>query len=118
MGWTKGNFYGTAKGNPSKVGCGGILRDHTRKIVDVIAIPIGISTSYKVEAMTTLYTMRLTIDYIYQNLWLEGDSLNNINILNKRSLVSLTIEGSIMEIKNLINKFDNVLFSHFFRRAI
>lgn len=47
MGWIKGNFDGAAKGNPGKAGCGGLLRDHTSRIVDAIAIPIGISTSHK-----------------------------------------------------------------------
>lgn len=37
MGWIKGNFDGTAKGNLGKAGCGGVLRDHTSRIVDVIA---------------------------------------------------------------------------------
>lgn len=27
-GWIKGNIDGAAKGNPRKVGCGGIIRDH------------------------------------------------------------------------------------------
>lgn len=47
MGWIKGNFDGAANGNPGKVGCGGVLRDHTSRIVDVIVISIGISTSHK-----------------------------------------------------------------------
>ena len=45
---------------------------------------------------------------------MEGDSLNIINMLNNKSMVTWTIEGSIMEIKNLINKLDNVIFSHIF----
>lgn len=114
MGWIKGNFDGATKGNPRKGGCGGVLRDHTSRIVDAIAIPIGIPTSHKAEATTTLYTMGLVVDASYHNIWMEGDSLNIINMLNNKNLVTWTIEGSIMEIKNLINKFENVIFSHIF----
>ena len=70
MGWIKGNFDGATKGNPGKVGCGGVLRDHTCRIIDAIAIPIGISTSHKAKTMATLYTMRLAMDIGYQNLWM------------------------------------------------
>lgn len=38
-------------------------------------------------------------------------------MLNNKSPITWTIEGSILEIKNLINKFDNVLFSHIFREG-
>ena len=65
MGWIKGNFDGATKGNPRKAGCGGVLRDHTCRIIDAIAIPIGISTSHKVEATKTLYTMRLVVETGY-----------------------------------------------------
>ena len=99
MGWIKGNFDGTTKGNPSKAGCGGVLRVHTCRIVDVIAIPIGISTSHKAEAMTTLYTMGLAVETGHQNLWMEGDSLNIIDMLNNKSPITWPIEASLMEIK-------------------
>lgn len=65
MGWIKGNFDGATKGNPGKTGCGGVLRDHTSRIVDAISIPIVISASHKAEATTTLYTMRMVVDSGY-----------------------------------------------------
>ena len=50
-GWIKGNFDGVAKGNPKKVGCGGIIRDHIGNTIDAIAIPISISPSHKTEPL-------------------------------------------------------------------
>ena len=38
IGWIKGNFDGVAKGNSGRVGCGGVLRDHTDNIIDAIAM--------------------------------------------------------------------------------
>ena len=54
-GWIKGNFDGAAKGNPRRVGCGGVLRDNFGNIIDVIAIPIGNSNSHIVEANYSIH---------------------------------------------------------------
>ena len=91
-----------------------ILRDHYNKVEDAIAIPIGKSTSHKAKPMTALFNMRMDVESGFQNLWLEGDSLNIINMLNNKSLITWSIEGSLMEIKDLMTKFDNVFISHIF----
>ena len=88
IGWLKGNFDGVAKGNLGKVGCGGVLRDHIGNIIDVISIPIGISNSHKVEATATLYTMRLVVETNFWYLWMERDSLNIVNMLNGKNLIT------------------------------
>ena len=111
-GWIKGNFDGVSKGNPGKASYGGVLRDHNGNIIDAIAIPIGISTSHKAEATVALYTMRLAMDTSNWYLWMEGDSLNIINMLNGKSLITWSIEASVMEIKTLMDKFEKVIFSH------
>ena len=103
MGWLKGNFNGPAKGNLGKAGCGGVLRDYAGNIIDVIAIPIGISNSHKVQVVITLYTMRIVVETGFQNFWLEGDSLNIVNMLNGKILVTWSIEDCVMEIKSLMN---------------
>ena len=81
-------------------------------MVDVVVIPIGFSTSHRAEAIVALYTVRIALEIGYHKLWLEGDSLNIINMLNNRNMVMWNIEGSILEIKNLLNKFYNVIISH------
>lgn len=94
-GWIKGNFDGAAKGNLGSAGCGGVLRDHMGNVIDVIAIPIGRTNSHITKAMAALYTMRIDVDLGCLNLWLEGDSLNIVNILNNKSSISWTIEATI-----------------------
>ena len=100
-GWIKGNFDGSAKGNLGSVGCGSVLRDHVGNVIDAIAVPIGHSNSHIAEATATLYTLKLAIDLGYPKLWLEGDSLNIINILNNKNSISWSIEATVMEIKSL-----------------
>lgn len=111
-GWIKGKFDGAAKGNLRKVGCGGIIRDHLGNAIDVTTIPIGIATSHRAKATMALYTMRLAVKTGKRYLWLEGDSLNIINILNDITPSTWTIEESIFEIKSLTANFEKVIFSH------
>ena len=114
LGWLKANFDGYAKENLGKARFGGVLRDHYRIVVDSMSIPIGHSTSYKAEAIAALYTVKMAVETGYRNLWLEGNSLNIINMLNNKNMVTWNIDGSIMEIKNLINFFDKVMISYNF----
>ena len=86
--------------------------NHSFNIIDGIAIPIGISTIHKVEATTTLYMFRLGVESSYWCLWREGDSLNIINMLNGKSSITWSIEASVTKIKNLMAKFDKVIFCH------
>ena len=88
MGWIKGNFDGSTKGNLRKARCRGVLRDHYSRVLDAIAIPMGKYTGHKEEATTALFIMRMLIEFGFKNLWLEGDSLNIINMLNKKSLIT------------------------------
>ena len=106
MGQIKANFDGSTKGNPRKVGCRGISRDHCYRVVNAIVIPIGHSTSHIAKVMVTLYTVKLAMDSGYRKLWLEGDSLNIINMINNKSMTTQNIEGSIIEIKELIKNID------------
>ena len=117
IGWIKGNFDGAAKGNPGRAGCGGVLRDHASNIIDVIIVPIGNSNSHIDEATATLYTMKLATDLGCLKLWLEGDSLNIINMLNNKKSFTWLIQVIVMEIKSLINKFEKVIISHTYHEA-
>lgn len=101
-GWIKGNFDRVVKGNPRRVGCGGVLRDHVGNIIDTIAVPIGQFNSHIAEVTTSLYTMKSVVDLGFPKLWLEGDSLNIVNILNNKNSSSWSIEAMIKEIKSLI----------------
>lgn len=62
MGWIKGNFDKAAKGNLGKARCGGVLRNHYNTVVDFVVIPIGKSTIHKVEAMASLFTIRMAME--------------------------------------------------------
>ncbi len=114
MGWMKANFDGSNKGNLRKARCDEVLRDHYSRVVDAIAIPIGQSTGHKAKATKFLFMIRMDVEYEFPNLWLEGDSLNIVNMLNSKSMISWSIEGSIMEIKDLIKNFGNVIITHIF----
>ena len=90
------------------------FENHSSNIIDAISIPIGTSTSHKVEATAALYTMRLVVEIGYQYLWMEGGSLNIINMLNGKNPTTWSIEASVMKIKTLMGKFEKVIFSHIY----
>lgn len=56
--------------------------------------------------------MKLAGDSGYPKLWLEGDSLNIINMLNNKNSITWSIEATVMEIKSLINKSEKIIISH------
>lgn len=116
-GWIKVNFDGAAKGNSGRARCGGVLRDHVGNVIYAITVPIGHSNSHISEATTSLYTIKIAVDLGYPDLWLEGDSLNIVNILNKKNSISWTIEATVMEIKSQVHKFEKVFISHTYREA-
>ena len=53
-----------------------------------MAIPIGKQTNHVVEASATLYGLYYAKILNMEKVWLEGDSLNIVNFLNKVTLHS------------------------------
>ena len=52
-----------------------------------------------------------------KKIWVEGDSLNIINCLNKISIPLWTISNIIYEAIHIINSFDTCVITHNFREA-
>lgn len=50
----------------------------------------------------------------YRYLWMEGNSLNIINMLNGKNLTTWSIEDRVTKIKTLMDKFEKVIFSHIY----
>lgn len=111
-GWIKANFGGSTKGNPGRVGCGGVLRDHNFRVVDVVVFSIGISTSHREEVFMALFTVRKVGEMGIRKLWLEGNSLNIVNMINNNYSVTWNIEMIIEEIKSLLNNFEKFIITH------
>ena len=86
--WLKINFDGASKGNPGKVGCGIVIRNSNRDNMGSLAIPIGNQTNHVVEASATLHGLIFAKKLNMNNIWLQRDSLNIINFLNKKTIPS------------------------------
>lgn len=61
----------------------------------VMAIPIGEQTNHVAEASAALYGLSYAKSMNLDKIWLEGDSLNIINCLNKVNNPSWTIHNII-----------------------
>ena len=115
--WYKINFDGASKGNPRIIGCGIIIRNMNGDRVCGMAIPIGVQTNHVVEASTALYGLSHPKSLNLNKIWLEGDSLNIINCLNKVSKPSQTINNITGKAIDLINSFENCVVTHNYRET-
>ena len=117
MDWYKINFDGASKGNPRIAGCGIIIRDAYGEKVGCMAIPIGIQTNHVVEASVALYGLIYAKSLNLKKVWLEGDSLDIINFLNKITKPSWTISNIICQTIDIINSFGICVVTHNFREV-
>ena len=99
LGWLKADFDGSSKENLGRARCGGVLRHHYRIEMDSMSIPTGHSISHKEKVIVALYTLRMVVETGYRNLWLEGDSLNIINMLNNKNMVTWNIDEVLWKLK-------------------
>lgn len=113
----KVNFDGTSKGNPGIVGCGIIIRDENGYSNGAMEIPIGNQTNHIEEASTSLHGLFFSKNKNLEKIWLEGDSLNIINCLNKVTTRSWTIKNIILKAINIINSFGECVITHSYREA-
>ena len=115
MDWYKINFDGTSKGNLGIVGCGIVIRDTYGEKVGCMAIPIGNQTNHVAEASSALHGLIYAKNLNLRKVWVEGDSLNIINFLNKITKPSWTISKIIFQAINIINSFEICVVTHNFR---
>ena len=75
-------------------------------------IPIGNQTNHIMEASAPLYGLLYAKSMNIEKIWLEGDSLNIINYLNKVTTPSWTIHNIIYKAINLTNAFNECVGTH------
>ena len=117
MDWYKINFDGASKGNPGIPGCGIIIRTMNGDRVDGMAIPIGVQTNNVAEASASLYGLNHAKSLNLKKIWIEGNSLNIINCLNKVNSPSWTINNIIGKVVDLISSFENCVVTHNYRET-
>ena len=115
--WFKINFDGASKGNLGKEGCGVVIRNSNGDYVGGMAIPIGDQTNHVAEAYATLHGLLYAKSMNLRKIWVEGDSLNIINCLNKITKPLWTISNIIFKASQIINSFQTGIIIHNFREA-
>ena len=95
MNWFKINFDGASKGNLGIAGCEVVIRNSYGDKVGCMAIPIGSQTNHMAKACATLHGLIYAKSLNLMKVWMEGDSLNIINCLNKITQPSWTISNII-----------------------
>ena len=82
-----------------------------------MTIPLGSQTNHIVEASAALHGLIYAKSMNLRNIWVEGNSLNIINCLNKITQPSWTINNIIFKAINIINSFQTCIITHNFREA-
>lgn len=115
--WLKIKFDGASRGNPGIAGCGVVIRNSYGDKVGFLAIPIGSQTNQVSKAFVSLHVLIYSKSLNLMKVWVEGDSLNIINCLNKITQPSWTIINIIFQAIRIINSFDICIITHNFREA-
>ena len=100
-----------------KVGCGVVIRNSNGDNVGCMAIPIENQTNHVVEACAAFHGLIYAKKMNFRKIWVEGDSLNIINCLNKITIPSWTIRNIIHKATHIINFFDTCIITHNFIEA-
>lgn len=89
-GWTrppvrflKLNFDGASKGNPGSVGIGGIIRDHSGKILHIYSKALGEATNNEMEFAAMEKGLKILLRNQTENAVIEGDSEIAIAVARK-----------------------------------
>ena len=94
-----------------------MIRNSNGDFIGGMAIPLGNQTNHVVEASAALYGLIYAKYLNLKNIWIEGDSLNIINCLNKINPPLWTISNIISKAIYIINSFNNCIISHNYREA-
>ena len=94
-----------------------MIRNSNGDFVGGMAIPLGCQTNHIAEASATLHGLIYAKGLNLKSIWIEGDSLNIINCLNKINPPLWTINNIISKAFNIINSFQNCIISHNYREA-
>lgn len=116
-GWHKANFDRASKGNPSYLGCGGIIRNEFGDEVAAFSLLLGFQTNHFLKASAACHVVKLAFEVGVTNLWLVGDSNNIIKSLNGKYHYSLSIANLINETHVTLAKFERVHVTHVFWEA-
>ncbi|XP_060182117.1 uncharacterized protein LOC132611756 [Lycium barbarum] len=114
--WIKLNVDGCSKGNPGSAGGGGIIRDHTGKMIKAFVEFYGQCSNNVAEANAIWKGVNICKDFGLPRVVVESDSLLIINILNGR----LKLPWKIREIMSKIMRdtsHGEFVFIHIYREG-
>ena len=111
------NFDGCSRGNPGESGIGVCIRDYEGKIIELLAKNIPPGTNNTAEALALLYGLRLALDMNLKDIHIEGDSNLVINACLKRKVDNQKFGYILVQVWNILEKFNSVVFSHTLREG-
>ena len=116
MGWTTLNTDGSAVGNPSKAGCGELLRNSEGSWLKGFARGVGCTTSCVAELWALRDGLNLASSLGIESLIIQLDALAIVHLLNN-SAANLYLEPLLSDCRNLLRTFPRTRIEHVYREA-
>ncbi len=111
------NTDGSATQETGKTGGGGILRDHTGKIIFAFSIPFGYGTNNMAELKAASYGLEWCQQHGYKRIALEVDSELLCNWINNIINTPWRCYPTIQQILQIKSKLEYFHCNHIFREA-
>ncbi|XP_020597784.1 uncharacterized protein LOC110037469 [Phalaenopsis equestris] len=114
LGWIKINIDGSQKSQSA--GIGGVFRNHEGKCILYFQSPIKAVDSLEAECQAVFWALNLARSCLFDQLWVESDSLQLINILHGISKTPWNLICWMSGIHQLL-KVCSLKFSHIHREG-
>lgn len=115
--WCKLNIDDACKGNPRDLGAGGIIRNHSSRMLISFAHFLRTCTSVYVDAYALLLGLSCAKDLQLQSLWIESDSLFLVNCLNQNLTIPWHLVYIFREIYSPLKFFQGYKVMHVYSEA-
>ena len=115
--WIKINIDGSASRNPGKIGAGGILGDHTGKLLIAFTSPLREGSNDQTEIGATIFGMTWALELGYRKIILKVDLLLIVNLIMKKSTPQWRICIQMERLQILIFQAKEFKCIHIFREG-
>ncbi|KAK4729618.1 hypothetical protein R3W88_022606 [Solanum pinnatisectum] len=113
--WAKLNTDGSALNNPGRIGAGGVLRDHTGKVLMAFATPLGEGTNNQAEVEAAIFGITRSLEIAYRNIFLEVDSQLLVEWITKSTQPPWNINTQVNKLHMLIRQTQQFKCKHTYR---
>ncbi|KAK4733758.1 hypothetical protein R3W88_008019 [Solanum pinnatisectum] len=115
--WVKLNTDDSALSNPGKVGAGGILGDHTGKMLLAFASPLGEGSNNRTEIEAAIFGLSWSLELGCRNIILEVGSQFLVEWIMNKTQHPWSINTQVRKLQTLIRKTQQFKCRHIYKEG-